>query len=132
MFSSEFCKISKNTYFTEHLRTTASIIILAQEPKSNGWITEWAFVQNSYLVPNETRIALFSFLVTCISNLFYIFESSEIFLTYFLTLSKQTPQMLYRNAVLKNFAIFTGNHLCWSLYFIQFTKNVLKRYISLF
>ena len=25
VFSSEFCKISKNTFFTEHLRTTASV-----------------------------------------------------------------------------------------------------------
>ena len=26
MFSCEFCKISKNTFFTEHLRTTASVL----------------------------------------------------------------------------------------------------------
>ena len=25
VFSSEFCEISKNTFFTEHLRTTASV-----------------------------------------------------------------------------------------------------------
>ena len=26
-------------------------------------------------------------------------------------------------AVLKNFAIFTGKHLCWSLFFINFVKK---------
>ena len=25
-------------------------------------------------------------------------------------------QVLYKEAVLKNFAIFTGKHLCWSLF----------------
>ena len=28
MFSCEFCEISKNTFFTKHLRTTASVLIL--------------------------------------------------------------------------------------------------------
>ena len=26
MFSCEFCEIFKNTFFTEHLRTTASVV----------------------------------------------------------------------------------------------------------
>ena len=28
MFSCEFCEISKNTFFTEHLRVTASVLFL--------------------------------------------------------------------------------------------------------
>ena len=27
---------------------------------------------------------------------------------------KQPPDLLYKNAVLKSWAIFTGKHLCWS------------------
>ena len=30
MFSCEFCKISKNTFFTEHLRTTASVLSFSE------------------------------------------------------------------------------------------------------
>ena len=30
---------------------------------------------------------------------------------------KQPPETFYKNAVLKNFAIFTGKHLCWSFFF---------------
>ena len=28
VFSCEFCKISKNAFFTEHLRTTAFVVLL--------------------------------------------------------------------------------------------------------
>ena len=33
---------------------------------------------------------------------------------------KQPPEVFYKKAVLKNFAIFTGKHLCWSLFIIKF------------
>ena len=32
---------------------------------------------------------------------------------------KQAPEVFYRKAVLKQFAIFTGRHLCWSLFLIK-------------
>ena len=31
MFSCEICEVLKKTYFEEHLRTTASIVLLVQE-----------------------------------------------------------------------------------------------------
>ena len=34
--------------------------------------------------------------------------------------SGKSPEMFYRNAVLKNFAMFTGKHLCWSLVLNKF------------
>ena len=34
--------------------------------------------------------------------------------------SGKSPEMFYRNAVLKNFATFTGKHLCWSLVLNKF------------
>ena len=32
---------------------------------------------------------------------------------------KQPPEVFYKKAVFKNFAIFTGKHLCWSLFLIK-------------
>ena len=32
---------------------------------------------------------------------------------------KQTPKVFYKKRFLKNFAIFTGKHLCWSLFLIK-------------
>ena len=34
----------------------------------------------------------------------------------FIILQKQQPKMLCKKGTLKNFAIFTGKHLCWSLF----------------
>ena len=32
---------------------------------------------------------------------------------------KQSPEVFYKKAVLKNFAIFTGKYLCWNLFLIK-------------
>ena len=32
---------------------------------------------------------------------------------------KQPPEVFYENCVLKKFSIFTGKHLCWSLFLIK-------------
>ena len=48
-------------------------------------------------------------------------------------LQKQQPKVLYKKAVLKNFAIFAGKHLCWSLFLIKLQafrpilKNIWER-----
>ena len=34
----------------------------------------------------------------------------------FIILQKQPPKVFYKKCVLKNFAIFTGKHLCWTLF----------------
>ena len=31
----------------------------------------------------------------------------------------QAPEVFYKKAVLKNFSVFTGKHLCWSLFLIK-------------
>ena len=41
------------------------------------------------------------------------------FLTFPLYLEVPTGVILYKKAFLKNFAIFTGKHLCWSLCLIK-------------
>ena len=38
---------------------------------------------------------------------------------YSVILKKQPPEVFYKNAILKNFAIFTGKHLFWSLFLIK-------------
>ena len=45
---------------------------------------------------------------------------------------KQPPEVLYKKAVLKYFAIFAGKHLCWSLFLVKrlqhrrFPVNIAK------
>ena len=46
-------------------------------------------------------------------------------------LQKQTPEMFYTKAVLKNFAIFTGKHLRWSLFLIKLLSEGLRPATSL-
>ena len=36
-------------------------------------------------------------------------------------------QMFFKIGVLKYFSIFTGKHLCWSLFLIKFISNFLKK-----
>ena len=38
-------------------------------------------------------------------------------------MQKQSTEKFCKKALLKNFAIFTGKHLCWRLFFIQ---NIAK------
>ena len=41
----------------------------------------------------------------------------------FIKMQKQPPEVYYEKAVLKNFAIFTGKRLCWSLFSIHNIVN---------
>ena len=46
MFSCEFCEVSKNTFFTKHLRTTASILnTIVLSPLGSNHVTFFHFVQ---------------------------------------------------------------------------------------
>ena len=44
----------------------------------------------------------------------------------FKKMEKQPPEVFYKKYVLKNFAIFTGKHLCWSLFLIQNIAKFLR------
>ena len=88
VFSCEFCKISKNIFFTEHLQVTVTACkkqIEKQPPE----------VCNKILVPHE------------IGELIFYYSCS------------------IKKALLKNLAIFTGKHLCWSLFLRNFIKKRL-------
>ena len=43
---------------------------------------------------------------------------------------KEPPEVFYKKAVLKNFSILTGRHLCWSLFFNQFVVLQVCNFIK--
>ena len=43
---------------------------------------------------------------------------------------KEPPEVFYKKAVLKNFSILTGKHLCWSLFFNQFVVLQVCNFIK--
>ena len=43
-------------------------------------------------------------------------------------LQKQPPEVFFKKALLKNFAIFSGKHLCWNLFSIKLqVSNFIKK-----
>ena len=59
--------------------------------------------------------------MTCFSRLKYTsgIIIKKLYFLQMLKLKKQPPEMFYKEAVVKNFAIFAGKHLCWSLFLIM-------------
>ena len=48
-------------------------------------------------------------------------------------IQKHPPEVFYKKSVLKNVAIFTGRHLCWSLFLVKlqtFTSAILLKQTS--
>ena len=63
------------------------------------------------------------------SDYLEIFRETNIFLSQrdnVLSLRSSRSQMLFKVDALKNFANFTGKHLCWSLFLIKFIKTRLQ------
>ena len=46
---------------------------------------------------------------------------------YFETYRSSRAKMFWKIGALKNFMIFTGKHLCWSLFLLKFIQNRLQR-----
>ena len=91
MFSKEICGVFKNTYFEEHLRTTA--------PKNFLWNSlNFKVSQYGYITENEW--------------------------THLTHIRSSRPELYCKKRVLRNFAKFTGKHLCKSIFFN--TVAVLK------
>ena len=51
-------------------------------------------------------------------------------LPWFFFLQKQSPEVFYKKAVLKDFAIFTGKYMCWCLIFIEDTRRQASNFIK--
>ena len=53
MFSCEFAKISKSTFFTEHLRMTASVQVFTINSTENRFLRVYSFMaQNTFFYKN--------------------------------------------------------------------------------
>ena len=105
LFSCEFCNISKNTFYTEHLWATASALIDPDKivnyfSVKSFWRLWTSFTQVSFLC----NFGLGRSKQHCI----WLFSCEKISRSSCL-------QMFFKIGALKNFAIFTGKHLSWSL-----------------
>ena len=142
MFFCEFCEIYKNTFFKDHLRTTAS-----------GWFMSYRFqrlvsIERSYILqacvhyflyftkkaffwkriiknPRKLQINFcfwiqFLFMEIILKNKRDVelftrpFSGSQIFLK----LRSSHRRCSVKKGVLKNSVNFTGKHLCWCLFLI--------------
>ena len=97
MFSCEFCKIFKNTYFEENLWTTIDFWLSSKYASIIGrnLLPDWL-----YLSSNNESIAC-----SCNSEFWYFTSSDR---------KKQPPEVV--NNVFKNFAKFTGKYPSRSFY----------------
>ena len=110
--SCEDCWFSNNIWIFEyfncakfHFQMTFSFWVMSSQS------FEGVCISCSWRRTNELLLTTFS-----------LQQSSAIplIILFFLTLLKNwAPKVFYKKAVLKNFAIFTGNHLCWSLFLVK-------------
>ena len=120
VFSGELCKISKNTFFTEHL---LSFIMYKRKKKES--IRIFAYFSLFSLSPRKQikRFFFFFFKKKNFRKYCILKTSCESFLMKFLKvnnflrnyLQKQPPDMFCIKRYSKHFASFTGKHLCLSL-----------------
>ena len=58
---------------------------------------------------------------------FFLFLLTMFSSTVVSKVQKQPPEVFCKNAVLRNFTIFTGKHLCSSLFLIKLHANLFKK-----
>ena len=46
-------------------------------------------------------------------------EKVFVYSIYDMEIQKQPPEVFYKKDVFKNFGIFTGKHVCWSLFLMK-------------
>ena len=63
---------------------------------------------------------------TFANDCFYTFLITLIIIFTLTIIRTRRLQMFYKIGVLKNFANFTGKHLCWSVLLIKFLTNSIK------
>ena len=87
--------------------------------------------KHSFAVVNIIRylsiFIYFFFLLALNQHWILIFNKKLVYINNTLEEQKQPPDVLYKKAVLKNFTIFTGKHLYWSLFLIR-PATLLKWY----
>ena len=70
-----------------------------------------------------TKLRWVLYVAWCCTSLCYQFTRSAV------QNQKQPPEVFYKKAIIKNFGIFSGKHLCWSLFLIklQAFRTIKKR-----
>ena len=91
MFSCEFCEIFKNIFFAERLRATAS-------------------VESNFFYFAKYNFSAAKFMI------FIAFESRDKTCSKIAIIRSCHPEMFFKKGVLKNFAKFAGQYLCWSIF----------------
>ena len=116
VFYCEFCENSKNIFFTEHLRTTASEFItetlIFRSVLKNFTIPD-SLSNNKPSFTEHLRWLLLNF---CGSKYFFVAEYG-IYCWQSHRFRSSHQRCSVRKGVLTNFAKFTGKHLCLSLFF---------------
>ena len=115
MFSCQICKIFQTTYFEEHLRTTASKHI-------NSFFEVFCRSCCLALINAVMKYSFFAALVqSWRGNLLKNCTPSQVFFKEFHNSCRTARSSHQRcsiiKGVLRNFAKFTGKHLCQSLFF---------------
>ena len=113
MISCEFCEISKNTFSWEHIQTIASgffrFIKDIDQPRLRLQLSSDAYSKHI----RTSRMVIFWEIVNVFQSLTIVCRSSR-------------QEVFLKKDVLRNFAKFTGKHLCQSLR----PANLLKKRLA--
>ena len=105
MFPYEFCEILKNTFFIEHLQTTASVATKECEGFTNLIQISPEVTSQSYSYCKNL------FLLRCCDvSFWFAWYNSIIFKP---KIKAAVRRCFSKKRCFENFAIFTGKHLCW-------------------
>ena len=128
MFYCEFCEISKNTCFTEHLWTTACEFItetLIFGSSRSHTLFKVSILKNFAMLeplsnnkPSFTEHLRWLLLNFCGSKYFFVAEYG-IYCWQLYQFRSSHQRCSVRKGALRNFAKLTGKHKCQSLYLIK-------------
>ena len=123
VLSCEYCKIFKNTYFEEQLGTTTSEHTLKFIKKS---------VVNRLNKGKTQYFRSYGRFYVCLKYVVLLnVPCNGLWKTFLLVTDRSSRRRCsIEKAALKNLAIFTGKHLCWSLFLTKvcnFIKKIFKR-----
>ena len=115
VFSCEFCKISKNTFLH---RTPLVAVSEYQSSSSNYWVNEVVKTWSKWWSERicECTVLVYLVEVTVLSVIFFLCLSTQSF-------RSSCPKVFFRKIVPRNFAKFTGKHLCQVSFLIKLSAE---------
>ena len=96
-------------------------------PKNNCQSRKMCSLKNSYIAEiNQFLIKYFHFLLVAVIFLWCNTQNLSRMIYFNITgrFQKQPPEVYYKKAILKNYAIFTTKHLFWCLFLIKFINKL--------